>query len=95
MTIDFRIDRITIAAHGVSALIAESAVNGLAEELRRRLGAFPASAMAALDLAELRLDPFVSGARLDAEALREMIAERLVAAMLPGGRTDAHAQEPH
>jgi hypothetical protein len=75
------IDRVNITLHGISAALAEEAVNGLGTELRRRLGALrgsvQANAVPALQVGRLDL-----GQRVDAIALRQLIAERLLDALL-------------
>jgi len=79
LTID--IDRVTIAVQGVSALVAEEAMAGLAGALRRRLGALRGSHTAAA-VPELRIGPLDLPPRADAGALRELIARKLLEAVL-------------
>lgn len=76
------INRLVITLDGVPAEIAEEAVEGLAEELSRRLGASALLDLgaAALELGALEIRAVNSGT-LDAAALRGIIAEQLLAAL--------------
>lgn len=88
--INIDINRINIALHGVSALVAEAAVAGLEGELKRRLGVTSVGNMAAFDIGELSIGPVHSDMVLDAAALRGIIAERLAEVIL--GRFESRAQ---
>lgn len=79
---DIQLDRLNIAIHGVSADVVEEAVRGLEESLRRRLQGLALPAAWGTDLAELAIDPVYATGVLDAGALRGIIAERLVRAIL-------------
>lgn len=76
------INRLVITLDGAPAEIAEEAVEGLAEELSRRLGASTLLDLgaAALELETLEMRAVNSGT-LDAAALRGIIAEQLLAAL--------------
>jgi hypothetical protein len=83
------IDRLSIAVHGVAAPVVEAAVAGLVEELRRRLGALRGSWQAA-SVPALSLHPLDLPPHADAAALRALLAERLLAALLrPEGPSEA------
>ncbi|MGF1625590.1 MAG: hypothetical protein ACFCVH_11965 [Alphaproteobacteria bacterium] len=75
------IDRLEIALSGVSTLVAEQAVAGLEAELRRRLGALRGS-VAVADVPRLSLGPLDLPPQADAAALRGLIADRLLGALL-------------
>ncbi len=81
MSLVIDIERLSIALHGISAGVAEAAVNGLDEELRRRLGALAGRALVSGDLGIVRLGAITGSAVLDAAALRGLIADRLVLAL--------------
>ncbi len=95
--INIDINRVTIALHGVSAQVVESAVTGLEEELHRRLGSLPPGISADIDIGELSLGPVRSETVLDGNALRGIIAEQLAGAVrarfasttLPGNSSTA------
>jgi hypothetical protein len=70
------IGRLSIALHGVSAEIAEAAVAGLESALRRRLGSLRAGRSFAVPT--LRVDAVDLPSDVDAAALRDLIADRLV-----------------
>jgi hypothetical protein len=80
--VSVELERVTIALHGISAIVAEEAMVGLEAELRRRLGTLPLGDLAAFDAAELALPPLHARGRLDAPTLRGLIAERIVQALL-------------
>ena len=83
------IDRLNISIHGVSALVVEEALAGLEGELRRRLGACR-SAWDAAAVPELRVGPLDLPPGSDAAALRGLIAEGLLEALIrPSGRNRA------
>ena len=79
------VGRLDLALHGVSAAVAEAAVEGLEGALRRRLGALPPDRRGAFEQADLALGALESGSALDAGALRGIIADRLVEAILAAG----------
>jgi hypothetical protein len=97
-TAKLTIDRVGISLFGVSQEIAEAAVSGLEGELARRIGALPlrAAAHAPVDLAEVALGPITAPARVDAGALRSLIADALVAQVLDAyaGSTQQSAATP-
>lgn len=81
--IHLQIDKLQLKLHGVSAELAESAVSGLEEELRRRLGTQNAcqsliAGAAQINTSELAIGPMHSQAALDAGNLRSLIADRLL-----------------
>jgi hypothetical protein len=84
------IGRLSIAIDGVSALVAEAAVAGLEGELRRRLAGLRGS-LGAAAVPELRIGPLDLPPRVEAEALRELIARRLIEEVL---RPQAPPNEP-
>jgi len=73
------IDRLDITLHGVSADLADAAVSGLEDTLRRRLGGLRLDRAGSVP--ELRIDPLDLPSDADAAALRELIAEHLIAAI--------------
>ena len=76
------IDRVRIALHGITAMVVESAAEGLDAEIRRRLGAAGSPGrQAPLDITGLSAGSIRSGGALDAGTLRGVIAERLVQAI--------------
>ena len=79
MTIE--IDRLEIVLHGVSTLVAEEALADLEGALRRRLGWLRGSVTAA-SVPQLRIGPLDLPRAADAAALRELVAERLLEALL-------------
>lgn len=84
-TVNIEIGRINVALHGVSTLIVEEALSGLEQELSRRVGVCRLGDLKQLDLAELSLPTLNSEMVLDPAALRGIIAERLVQALLADG----------
>lgn len=88
------IDRISIALHGISATVAEAAVEELDEELRRRLGHLVERALISGDLGMVHVTAVSGEAPLDAASLRGLIAERLVFALsTPVATTEAPERE--
>jgi hypothetical protein len=85
------IDRVEIALAGVSALVAERAVAGLGAELQRRLGSLRGSVTTAT-VPELSLGP-IELPSADASALRTLIAQQLLEALMPNARESADRQE--
>ena len=75
------IDRIEIALAGVSALVAEQAAAGLDAELRRRLGSLRGGVTTAA-VPELSVGPIELPPSADASALRTLIAEQLLEALM-------------
>lgn len=75
------IDRLSIALHGISAGVAEAAVSGLDEELRRRLGALTGRSLMSGDLGIVHVGVITGSAVLDVASLRGLIADRLVFAL--------------
>ncbi|MBB3191873.1 hypothetical protein [Halomonas cerina] len=84
--VDLQLERLQISLHGVSAEVAESAMTGLDEELRRRLGGLSAADLPLSDQAELALGAIHVQGRIDPAALRGLIAQRLVASLRQGGQ---------
>lgn len=79
------IDRLQIAVYGVSSDIVEEAVGGLEAEFQRRLGV--RRGMPPTAAAELRLGRLDLPARADAAAVRALLAERLLEALVPAPGT--------
>ena len=80
------IDRLRVAVHGVPTPVVEAAIGGLAEEVRRRIGAVASSEWRGFGAAETAITPVHSKAVLDAATLRQILADRLVQAMVsPSG----------
>lgn len=71
-----RIDRLNLTLHGVSKLVAEHAVSGLDEELRRRLRTLPSFQPLSVHRSGAS-PPSIRGRNLDAATLRGLIADRL------------------
>jgi hypothetical protein len=80
------IERLVISLHGVSAQVAEAAATGLEAEIRRRLGALAVCEMTSLELGDLTMSPVHTETVLDASAVRGIIADRLVAAIVQPSR---------
>jgi len=78
------LDQLTIRLRGVSRIVAESALDGLGEELGRRLARLPLSTLPTGDVFHINL----AGANIsdprDVTALREAIVTRLVAGLSEG-----------
>lgn len=83
--LSIRVDRLQLSLHGVSAELAERAMDGLDAELRRRLGRLSPADLPLADRAELALGTIRVTGRIDAASLRGLIAERLVASLQGGG----------
>ena len=79
MVID--IERLSVAIHGVSAPVVEEAMAGLEAELRRRLGNLRGSFQVHA-VPELRVGPLDLPHRVEPAALRHLVAERLLEALL-------------
>jgi hypothetical protein len=79
MTIE--IDRLELVLHGVSAPLAADAAAGLESVLRRRLGRARGS-VTATSVPQLRIGPLDLPPAADEAALRELVAERLLDALL-------------
>lgn len=84
-----RIDQVTLRIGGVAAGVAEAAVEGLEEELRRRLGALAVSAVAAGTVARIEIDSRLAAGASGAAALRSAIVAGLI-----DGLTDRSARRP-
>jgi len=81
---DVRIERIVLTLNGVSAEIAQSAIGGLESELTRRLSVRGLDAAALRDVAPvIRLPAINANGRVDAETLRALIADGLIAFLSP------------
>jgi hypothetical protein len=78
------IDRLSIRVHGVPGGLVEEAVAGLEGELRRRLGGRRGSLLSAVPT--LSIGPLDLPARADAAALRDLLADRLLDAVLGPAR---------
>jgi hypothetical protein len=78
------IDRIALKLHGVSTDIAQGALDGLENEMARRLQlrGLDSSALSGLS-SSLRLPSIHSSIPLDAETLRMQIADGLMALLSP------------
>lgn len=81
----FHIDRLAITLHGVSAQVAEAAVAGLAQELRRRLSGLQLGDLGLADLGVIAIQPIRAAKALDAAALRGLIADRVALGLVSGG----------
>lgn len=96
MTLRLHLESLSIRLRGVARPVAEAALDGLGEELGRRLARVPVSSLPTGDVFRIDLrDLSVSDPR-DVTALREAIALRVVAG-LTGHRQRAGAettQEP-
>ncbi|BCT67374.1 hypothetical protein [Nitrosospira sp. NRS527] len=81
---DLRIDRIVLTLNGVSAEIAQSAIDGLEGELARRLSVRGLDAAVLRDvMPAIRLPTIEAGSAVDAETLRTLIADGLMAFLSP------------
>jgi hypothetical protein len=76
--ISIDIHRLTINLHGISAMLAEQAVDGLEQELHRRLSVLAGGDLVSHDIGELSLGPIHTTTQLDAAALRSLLVERLI-----------------
>jgi hypothetical protein len=73
-----RVDQITLRIGGISAGVAEAAIDGLEEELRRRLGELAVSAVAAGTVARIEIDSRLAMGVAGAAALRSAIVAGLI-----------------
>lgn len=80
------VERLVLTLHGVSAEVARAAAENLPQELGRRLGG-PGRGWLDRDLGVVVIGPVEMKGAPDAEALRALIAERLVLAL--GGPREA------
>lgn len=95
MTVQLHIESLSIRLRGVARPVAEAALDGLGEELARRLARLPVSALPTRDIFRIDLRDLALADPRDITALREAIALRIVAGLSetrqrPMGR----AQEP-
>jgi hypothetical protein len=81
MSISIDIDRLSISLQGVSPGVAEAAMVGLDDELRRRLGNLGERSFTNGDLGVLRIGPVEHSLRNDPAMLRGLIADRLIDAL--------------
>jgi hypothetical protein len=77
---EIRIERLNIALHGVSSLVAEEALAGLEDELRRRLGGLPGACQGGV-FPTLRVGPRDLPPGADAAVIRQLVAQGLVEAL--------------
>jgi len=75
------IDRLSIRVHGVPSTLVEEAVAGLEGELRRRLAGRRGGVLNTA-VPTLSIGPLDLPARVDAAALRHLLADRLLDAVL-------------
>jgi hypothetical protein len=81
---DIRIDRLVLTLNGVSAEIAQSAIDGLEGELSRRLSVRGLDTAALRDVApSIRLPAIETIGAINAETLRALIADGLMAFLSP------------
>lgn len=89
--IHIRLDELSIRLRGVSRVVAEAALDGMGEELGRHLARLPFSSLPTGDVFRIRLDDIDMADARDVTALREAIAQHIVAglsddrARVPGG----------
>jgi hypothetical protein len=95
MNFNIDIERLSISLHGVSRGVAEAAIAGLDQELRRRLGNLTQRSLVSGDVGVLRIGPIMGPATLDPAALRGLIAERLVLALSSATSTQTENEEQH
>jgi hypothetical protein len=87
------IERLVLTLHGVSADVAEAAVENLSQELGRRLSGSRIEWLNR-DLGAVLIGPVETRATLDAGALRGLIAERLALALgAPREAAEADTEE--
>ncbi len=89
MSVRLNLERLSIRLRGVARPVAEAALDGLGEELGRRLARTPLSALPQGDIFRIDLRDLQLGDQRDVTALREAIALRLV-----NGLTDHRQRIP-
>lgn len=72
------IDRMNLSLHGISSAIVEQSIQGLEDELHRRLGVLANQDMASFDITTLSIGPIKTDMKVDATTLRHLIADRIV-----------------
>lgn len=89
-----RLDSLRLELRGVAPETASDAIQGLDQELRRRLANHQPGLGFGVDApASLRLAPLETPPRVDAAHLRALIADRLVELLAPRERARADAQD--
>jgi hypothetical protein len=87
--INFRIDRLILRLRGVSRDVAAAALDGLGQELGRRLARTPLSTLPTADPFRVDLGREALTDPRDAAAVREALAGRIVAGLIERrGRAD-------
>lgn len=85
-----RIDRIVLTLNGFSGEIAQAAIDGLEDELTRRISVRGLDAAALRDVApSIRLPAIEATGAVDAETLRALIADGLMAFLSPSATKTA------
>ncbi|MEM0921573.1 MAG: hypothetical protein AAGI13_00905 [Pseudomonadota bacterium] len=80
-SIHIRLDQLSIRLRGVSRMVAEAALDGMGEELGRHLARLPVSTLPTGDVFRIRLDGADMADPRDVTALREAIAQQIVAGL--------------
>lgn len=81
MTVQLHIESLSIRLRGVARPVAEAALEGLGEELGRRLARLPVSALPTGGVFHIDLHDLAVEDPRDVTALREAIALRMVAGL--------------
>ena len=78
MSVRLNLDRLAVHLHGVARPVAEAALDGLGQELGRRLARTPLSTLPTGDVLRIDLRDFEVSDPRDVAALRDAIAASIV-----------------